>query len=225
MYKNDYANCITNDTGILTVPFGSRSKQSKVQSAFAQSYEFEIELNYFEAINEEMDKFDEHLCVYTASIIETKIRERVERCHQKECLRCIYAFKENLKVQNDFMALRNATSSLHQPCISTVDIIKATNKILGLLECQNGYTFTFERVLSTVMSHLCIEKLYTQSNFNLHDMKKSSGIITHQEQLVQKIVNEYMKLKSSKIGNRISEEERGVYIRHNNKKRIHEAGQ
>lgn len=227
VYKNNYANCISNDTGVLTVS-SARPKPSKADGTPAQSYEIEIEFDYLAAIDEEIDKFDQHLCAYIASSIETKIKDTIEKCSKKECIECICVFAENSKFQDDFIALKSTTKSLHKPCKSTVNIVKATNKILSLLE-NNRHTalsFTYERTLQTIMSHLLIEELYTESLFDQHLMaEENSGIFTHKENFIRKVINEYMKLKSKKIGNRISEEERGEYIRHKNKKRVHEAGQ
>lgn len=226
VFKNDYGNCVTNDTGILTV--SSRkvksNEQFTIESILSQTNAFEIEFDYHYALDEEIEKFDEHLCAFTACRIEQKIKENIKRSHRKECSQCIDIFNENIKLDNDYIT-RTAQS---KPCKSTVDIIKATNRICTLLENDEDIdtsTALYNRTLKTIMSHLVAEELYAQSDFENHDQRNTSSNITHQEEFIFKIVVEYMKMKSNMIGNRITEEERGKYIRCNYKKRVHEAGQ
>lgn len=226
VYKNNHGNCITDDTGILTVSSKlSRVEQCAVERTFAQGNSIEIEFDYFEAINEEIGKFDEHLCAFTAVTLETKIKENIRKGHKKECGQCTEVFGENPKIDNDFLRLKSATSALQMPCKSTIDIIKAANKIFSLLEDKDmDVTHTYDSVLKTVMDYLEFDDLYSATDFGLHTIEHS-GPFSHQEEFIYKIVNEYMKLKSRKIGDRIGEKERGVYIRHENRKRVHEAGQ
>lgn len=110
--------------------------------------------------------------------------------------------------------------------VHTVHIIKASNKILGILEDETisvNYS-TQHKIIRTIMSWLELEDLYPESNFELHcEEPDLSG--KHKDEFIRKIINEYMNTKASKVGNRITQQERGKYIRHNNKKRVHEAGQ
>lgn len=226
VYTNKYGNCVSNDTGILTVS-SERPQQSIATDTFEQGKVFEIEFDYDTAVEESMEKFDQHLCAYIASTIETKIIEMIKKQHKKECSDCIAVFTENEKADDDFIT-RKKSKDCQNPCISTVHIIKATNKILDLLVDQFIYedAYMYGSTLKTIMDHLHTEKLYTQSLFELHATPpKKSVLMTHKEGFIFQIVNEYMKLKSRNIGSRISEEERGNYIRHNYKKRIHESGQ
>lgn len=226
VYKNNYANCMTDDTGVLTVASSRSADKPTADYTFESGNLFEIEFDYYAAIDEEIGKFDQHLNSFIASTIESKLTETMKRCHKKECSQCIEVFNENDKVEDDFITKKNETSLTNKPCRSTVDLVKATNKILNLLVDQvvgldvNVYVSTIKKV----MSLLNIQELFKQSNFNTHSQKKC-GLFTHKEEFICKIVSEYMKLKSQRIGSRITEQERGTYIRHNNKKRIHEAGQ
>lgn len=225
VYKNNYANCISDDTGVLTVSSARPVKQCTVSDTYARGQIFEIEFNYEVAIHENIEKFDEHSCAFIASTIESQCIQTMSRSHKKECAQCIEVFEENEKIDDDFLTLKSETSQIRKPCISSVHIIKATNKIIEML--NNNATMhldMYDSVLKTIMDYLDSEKLYANSNFTNHS-KSSSALLSHKEAFIFKIVDEYMKLKSRKIGARISEEKRGVYIRHNNKKRIHEAGQ
>lgn len=228
VYENNYGNCISNDTNILTVSSKGPAKPGNIDSTYSRGDTFEVEFDYFDAVSEDIGKFDQHLNAFTASKIETQIIETIKRCHQRECEECINVFDENAKIHDDFIALKNVRNSHQYPCKSTIDIIKATNKILHIIEQQTLLEphRSYDKVLRTIMSCLYIDELYEKSDFNLHNKaEENSCSFDHHEKFIYKIVNEYMKLKSKKIGSRITEEEQGIYIRHNNKKRIHESGQ
>lgn len=147
---------------------------------------------------------------------------------KKYCVECIQVSEENEKANDDFLKLKNETNKVRMPCISTVHIIKVTNKLCDLLDVHNKTMqcddIMYESVLKTVMQILEFEKLYTNSSFEIH-IKKEGGLLSHKDTFIYNVVDEYMTLKSRKIGARISELKQGKYIRHSNKKRIHEAGQ
>lgn len=234
VYKNDYtkSNCITDDTGVLTVSsYHEKSKvDSSTQRAVHSNITFEIEFDYFEAINEELQKFDQHLCVYTASTIESTIIANLKKSHKNKCSNCIAVFYENEKADDEIIVMKRSTNtSFKIPCLSTVHIIIASNKIFNIFENQSIESNTkkaYDGMIATIMNSLPIEELYTNSDFNTHgQINEDSSNLSHHEKFIYTVVNEYMKLKSKKIGSRISEEERGKYIRHNNKKRVHEKGQ
>lgn len=80
--------------------------------------------------------------------------------------------------------------------------------------------------LVTILSHLPVEKLYINSDFEKHQKSGTQCIgWTHKDNFIFNIVFEFMKQKSSTIGNRITEEEKGAYIRHNYKKMVHSKDQ
>lgn len=226
VYKRDRSNCIPNDTGVLTVSSALPNQQRIVDAAFsAKTFECN-EFDYHYAINEEMEKFDEHLYSYVASSIENKIIANLRRNHKKECSQCINVFYEDELASDDYVIKKNLSDAIKIPCISTVNIIKASNKIFSILkglENSNSAENIHDRSLKTVMSLLPIEELYTNSDFESHEQCHEQW--THKEKFIYAIVSEYMKQKSCKIGNRITEEEKGKYIRHNNKKLVHISGQ
>lgn len=74
--------------------------------------------------------------MYTASLIESKVIENIKRCHKKECSLCINIFYENEIVEDEFIAMKNLSRPLKTPCLSTVHIVKASNKIFNTLEDQ-----------------------------------------------------------------------------------------
>lgn len=228
VYKNDRSNCIPNDTGVLTVSSRLPKQQCTVDTVFSTS-PFKIEsdeFNYHTTINENLEKFDQHLYSYVASTIECKLIENIKWRHKQECSQCIDVFYENELANDDFVTAKNLSDELKIPCLNTVHIVKASNRIFNILQrsmkddCAENL---HDMILKTIMSLLPTEKLYTQSNFESH--KRSHKQWTHKEKFIYGIVSEYMRQKSCKIGNRITEEEKGEYIRHSNRKLVHFSGQ
>lgn len=228
VYKNDKGNCISNDTGILTVSSRAIPQPSKQRTD--QGDTFEIELDYFQAVEEQIEKFDQHLCANIASVIETALIAKMRRYKKQECVRCIDVFEENLKFQDEFLTLQAGIKPCREPCQSTVNIIKASNKIFDILEEQTILVnnSTHHKILRTIMFWLecdyVLDELYPRSNFQFH-CEEPDLSVKHKSEFIRKIINEYMNMKASKVGSRITQEERGKYIRHSNKKRVQEAGQ
>lgn len=203
--------------------------QNHIVDTVFSAREFEIEyddFNYHAAINENLEKFDQHLYSYVASNVECKIIANIKRSHKKECPQCIEVFSENELASDDFVTKKHLSNGLKIPCLSTVHIIIAANKIFSILKGLKNHDCTekmHHRTLKTIMSLLPKEDLYEQTNFESHE--KSHSQWTHKEKFIYEIILEYMKQKSCKIGNRITEEEKGKYIRHTNKKLVHISGQ
>lgn len=227
MYKNNYGNCIQDDTGILKASSARRvEQQATISDTYKKGRVLLIELDFERIIQEKIEKIDEHLCAYAGSEIENKLIQKFTQAHKKNCTRCIEAFEENEKVDNDFLSMRSETSMIRKPCISTVNIIRVANEICELAHTNETEQSanTYESVLITTIDILDSDKLYTNTNFTSHG-GSSAGLFSHKDEFIWKVVNEYLTLKSKLIGARISEESRGKYIRHSNKKRVHEAGQ
>lgn len=216
---------MANETGVLTVSSGLPNCQRTVDTVFS-ACTFEIEcygFDYHAAINGNLEKFDQHLNSFLASSIESKVIANIKRSHKKQCPQCIEVFHENELIHDDFIARR---SSLKTLCLSTVHIIQASNEIFSILKqlkIHDSSVNVHDSTLKTIMSHLHTEELYQQSNFESHGQSHSQW--THKEKFIYEIVLEYMRQKSCKIGIRITEEEKGNYIRHNNKKLVHISGQ
>lgn len=187
---------------------------------------FGLDLNHFEAVDEEIEAFDQHVNACVAATLESTLISRMKRCTKKECLQCCAVFEENAKFQDDFIDMQNQFKQCRVPCKCTVDIIKVSNKVFSMLENQiefeNQYSDKHDKILGTILIVLDKDELYPNSNFNWHDNAISGQ---HKVDFIRKVIYEYLKMKSCKVGGRISEQERGTYVRHNNKKRTHEAGQ
>lgn len=85
-------------------------------------------------------------------------------------------------------------------------------------------SITQNMALITIMRLLEFDELYSGSDFDEHG-EEPQILGQHKVTFIRKIVHEYMIQKSKNVCSWISEQERGKYIRHNNKKRVQEAGQ
>lgn len=96
VYKNENkSNCITNDTGFLTVPTSSASQLSKNRYTDTGAT-FEIELDYYSAIEKEIEKFDQHLNAYIASTLGKKSLRKLQFLISKNVLSAFMCWKKML---------------------------------------------------------------------------------------------------------------------------------
>lgn len=207
-------NVISNATGILTIP----AAHGKKTTASTETEEFEtITINFTEAISHEidrMDPFEIHTCAYVASCIENEIRKRSKTSTKISCAECVDILSQDMKINDQLLAKKNDVTV--QPCESTVDIVVFSNAAINLI--TSDLKRNFDGVQKTIISYLDMNKVYTGSDF-IHSNDD------HKEKFVAEVVRTYLKLKSQNIGNRVTDEERGAFIRNRLKSRIHELGQ
>lgn len=86
--------------------------------------------------------------------------------------------------------------------------------------------FDISFISLTVVNYLDIDCLYTDSVFEDHARFNEIEIqLNHKINFLLTVIKTYMHIKANKIGSKISDEERGVYIRHTHKKLVHISGQ
>lgn len=236
VYDGNKANCITNETGILTVS-SAVLRPIRDQNSNRAHEVVEIDFSYYDTINEELEKFDEHLNAYAAFRLEAKMKRKIKK--RGVCKDCADVFFENAKVEDSFVKRKilkdypyeneevdaDLIKSL-QPCKSTVDLIVVVNKILQILPQKE---FNIESISTIVMNHLDFNSLYAKTDFEKHAGAETQmnhhDQISHKTHFLSNMVVYYIHIKAHKIGGKIADEERGVYIRHTNKKSIHTSGQ
>lgn len=80
-------------------------------------------------------------------------------------------------------------------------------------------------IVMTVLQNLDYDSLYIFTNFDDHiDPEKAEtrdSSISHKESFIKNIVEAYINKKAHNIFSKLSDEERGIYIRHDNKKQTH----
>lgn len=128
VYRGHRANCISNETGVLTV--SSRQLPQKPSQGLERGSNrsgdgTDFDFDYMAAIHEDIEKFDEHLNALIASSIENTIWKKLEQNTKLECEECKSVFIENQKIDDSLISMKIETKSCdaHQPCRSTVGII------------------------------------------------------------------------------------------------------
>lgn len=76
------------------------------------------------------------------------------------------------------------------------------------------------------LKNLDLNDLYVDTDFEVHDSNaEKPKKETHKTSFVSNVIETYINIKAHKIGNKIRDEERGLYIWHSNTKQIHTSGQ
>lgn len=215
-------NCNLNVGNVLTV--SSAEQQTLPTPAdLSSDNETEIRMSYDELLKIPLDPFEQHMCAYLSSCIETNITKNIETRNISACQDCLKIFEENPKICDRFIAKKN----MNQPCASTRDLIMICDSIFKLL--QTNEHIGFQSMLKTIFNKLNINRLYELSYFDNHDraeINRSDNLnMTHKEQFIQAMVKEYMHMKSNKIGKRITIQEQGPSIRKKSSRHIILAGQ
>lgn len=216
-------NCNLDLVEILTVSSVDQLRQLPPQNSLSTGNEFEIGIGYDVLLNNTLDLYQQHMCAYLAVSIETKIVGNINKRTISGCQDCSKVFEENIKIFDCFVAKKNFA----QPCSSTRDIIVVCDSVFKLF--QTNEHIAFESMSKTIFKVLDIDRLYELSHFNDHRkavVNQINGMdMTHKEQFIYSILEEYMHMKSQKIGKRITYEEQGPKIRRNATRNIIMAGQ
>lgn len=169
----------------------------------------EIDLDYDECINIELEPYDQHVYALVASTVESSIFQSIHSQNLSACQDCLYVFNENSKIEDSLIASRITKGHLsQQPCISTIDIILASEAVNTALQSHNELDFA--SVVKTIFANvLDIDSLYELSNFELHcGSKVDKGYsITHKEEFILKIVLSFLNTKARYICKKITLEE------------------
>lgn len=76
------------------------------------------------------------------------------------------------------------------------------------------------------MNNLEFEYLYSDTEFDDHSSDTvQSGQLSHKENFIKNILDIYLQIKSTAFGKKTTDEVRGEYKRHKNRKQTHFAGQ
>lgn len=200
VYNGLKSNCHIDNIPVLTVPVKHvRNMKPNIAHVLA----VDIDFDYESAINQSLSCFDDHLVSYIASAVENEIISKIRYFTKTQCPGCLPVFSENIKV-------------------NTTHIIKAADVIMEKLAISGGSGYS--QTMKTVFVNLNIDELFSKTDFEGHN-HETSGAYTHKEQFLLEIIDTYMNMKSHNIGDRITEERRGEYIRHTSRKNVHFAGQ
>lgn len=219
-------NTITDATGILTI--SSAAKKLSLPANLDQSPEFDLEIDYDEVICNELDSvepYDKHMNASIALDIQDEVTKAMNRANKKNCSECANVFAQNRKINDELLA-KAKTGSLQQPCESTLKIVILSNVVMRAIS-SNVRSKDISSVLKTIENHLNYDDLYVASNF-VHQQRNQTDVAcgsAHKKDFVGKVIKAYLKLKSEKIGQRITDEERGEFIRNRKNQKVYASGQ
>lgn len=130
-----------------------------------------------------LDGSADFMTVFIASSIENKIMN----CNSFHCESCRFIFCENQKlisVDTEYLKW--------QPCISTVDICKISEKFFKLHNLQNSKPqFDFKVLYCLIFRSMNFDLLYSNSKFECN--------LNHKYQFIKCIVGQYISIRANQI--------------------------
>lgn len=223
-------NVITNATGILTV--SSKNPKKSIPSAVQNQHEaleIDIEISYEEVMVEEieiMDPYESHMCAYIALCIEENFLQSIKD-NKHKCVACMNVLKAtNDKINDELLAMKTSTpvNKMTQPSASTVKITIFCNAILKMIYVENQRGNNLNEVINTIIKNIDVYDLY--EDFELkHNQQEELRSYDHKVEFVTLLIRTYIKMKSRKIGKKITDEERGNLIRYRKKRAVIVKGQ
>lgn len=207
-------NVITNSTGILTIPACTKKREEPIEHEVEEIYIGMTSEELMIKETEAMDPFDEHMCAYLASSIEKKMMDSMNHSKRNKCSECLISLSDESEKINDALL---AKKKLLQPSKSTLQIVILSNAINRFIFSMNEQT-DMQTVKNSICDKLDMNILFTASNF-VHNYND------HKYEFISEIVHTYLTLKSQNIGKRISDEERGAFVRSRLRNYTHSRGQ
>lgn len=217
-------NCIVNSTEILTI---SSSRQAQ-QPEPSEDHIEEIEINdeeFYSLMDINLEPYDEHTQAYLASTIEERICKNIMNRSKSACQDCLAVFNENERIHDNFIAKKHRKEPHSQPCLSTVKIISACNAVFKLLQSKNYVNV--DSMAKTIFGKLRFMDLYEESSFEIHQYPNGQVYEnSHGGKFIFDVMLEFLRMKSIKVGKRITiEEQKGRVIRKKLSRNIIFAGQ
>lgn len=205
-FPKQLLNVSSSSSNIMSVP------QCSMQiSKILLARSIEIEIDYSTLINSELEPYEQHVYALMASAVETEIIQRYQKQTTASCQDCLSVFSQNSKISDDLVAKKISRGLLHaQPCLSTLNIILATeeiNKNLQSIENLN-YVCAAKTIFNLIVFQNETSDLYKSSDFDPHQQNEVHNIpITHKEKFILQVIHTFLTMKSKLICHRISMEE------------------
>lgn len=214
-------NVVTNATGILTVSSAAKTRTH----AFESEFEIEIDpesIGYdFVMLTEvaRIEPYECHLVAYIASCIEKAFIQDIKQ-HKYKCKECLKVIQHaDDKIDDGLLAMK---TDIEQPSASTLKIVIFSDAVLKIISLENPLGNTLNAVLKVIYENINMDDLFDTVNFNHNDQEESTS---HKAKLVSQLIKTYLTIKSKRMGQRISDKERGELIRHRKKREVILAGQ
>lgn len=217
-------NTISNATGILTVPSNSK-KQLKTLKPQMQYREFlfEPELCYEYVLLEEigeMDEYEQHMNAYIASCVEEQFMKTVKQ-YQYKCTSCANQLSTD-EINDELLAMKG--EKIKQPSSSTLKLVIFSNFIMRKCYVEFCGGTDSNSVCKAIYEHLDINDLYMDFD-TTHDEQSESALLAHKQEFISVLIKTYVTIKSKQYGKKLTDEQRGMLIRHCNKRAVIDSGQ
>lgn len=217
------SNCVDTGTKILTVSSRpAKRKTDEDEDLPVDGDEDDDLLNpMFLEDSQYVDDIYEHSIACMASVIEKRIIS-AKRGHKiVKCDQCVMAFIENQLIDDSFIRFKSRDSNVLQPCKSTFDICKFVDSNMKTFE---GKSIPYETVALKILRRIKFDNLFAGTNFENHP--KSPGKLTgHRYDLVKKIIDLYMHMKSVENAKRFTLKIHEKRMRHTYKKLVQQKGE
>lgn len=210
------SNVIEPGTKILTVSSNRPAAEKLVQFQVEEFDELVLNEEFEDSfhVSQYVDDAHSHSLAYMASVLEAKIiggKRRIIKCED-----CVGVFIENELIEDSFIRFKARKSNTMQPCRSTFEICKFVDHFVKSCEERSA---SYEAVVNKILRQIRFETLYTSSDFEKHSDKG------HKYELIKKIVELYMHMKSIHSAKCYTLKTHDNPIRHTFRKLIHEKGQ
>lgn len=213
--SSEYSNCQNALTKILFVPSGNKVKANKdirPEIEMLKDYDF---LNT-DVVTQNITALKSHAMAYMASIVETRVVQKIVRRGQNCCLKCVEVFLENEITDDDFIEFQAEHSQMYQPCQSTFQVI---NDIEKHLQKYQGVQVSFEASMQHILKNIDISSYYPNSEFDDdHDA-------SHKMDLIRLIAEAFLDGSSTDGSKILTTETKVSLVRHKRLKEIHRLGQ
>lgn len=215
------SNCIDLGTKILTVSSNRPREAKQIEFDDEEFDDFFSDADYEDCIHvaQYVDDAQSHSIAYMASVLESKIMKAKPAKPIIKCSDCVAVFIENELIEDSFIRFKARKTNMMQPCKSTFEICKYVDTFVKSCE---GKSASYQTVAMKILRNLPFETLYANSEFENHASGTGTG---HQYELVKKIIEMYMHMKSVHIAKCFTLKSHDAPIRHKFKKLIHQKGQ
>lgn len=222
--SSDVANCQNDITKILELSSGMKKinlSDNVVDLQTLEACDGESDAAIFCGVNDEyadinqnQTALDDNYKAYLASVLQSKVIRKITLKGARGCVQCLNIFGENDKTNDIFIEFLSQRKNILQPCKSTIDIIRATERLLERYESQD---VSFLSVVAHILKTIDMVPLYVLSNFGEQH--------NHKFDFIKFIIEEYLDMRcmyESKLVTRMAQKKllRNYYL-----KEVHRQGQ
>lgn len=213
------SNVIDPGTKILTVSSNRpvTKKQIVCEDEGFDDFFHEEDLESPFRVAQYIDDAHSHSLAYMASVLESKIIGAKPPRTIVKCDECTAVFVENELIEDSFIRFKARRNNIMQPCRSTFEICKFVDTFVKSCEEQS---ISYQVVVLQILRSIPYDTLYTSTDFDKHP-----GERCHKYDFIKKIVEIYMRMKSTYVAKCYTLKTHENPIRHKMRKLIQQKGE